>query len=319
MAVVLALTLTSPSAQSPAPAPQSPAPAPQSPPSAAQSMVNCAPKPSLCGFPDATNSGVPSGVALKSVPGDVTSGPGWHWDERGWVVVDGDGATFTGYAVKAPIEVTGSNVTISNVQVILGGEQIGIGVEHTKNVTIENCTITAPDAGANRLLTGVKDVYGDAKGTVVKGNDISRTATGVQTHEGVIEDNYIHDLGYKPGAGDHTNGTTSNGDTTPLTIRHNTIFNPQDQTDAISLFQDFGVEANRLVQDNLLAGGGYAIYGGAGKDQSSNIRFTGNRISRIFYPKGGSYGPAAYFDSKGPGNAWTNNVWDDTNEQIAAP
>ena len=62
--------------------------------------------------------------------------------------------------------------------------------------------------------------------------------------------------------GDHLNGTTSNGSTTPLAIIHNTIFNAHGQTDAISLFEDFGTEANREISDNLVAGGGYTIYGG---------------------------------------------------------
>ena len=49
-----------------------------------------------------------------------------------------------------------------------------------------------------------------------------------------------------------------------MTIRHNTIFNSHDQTDAISLFQDFGNQANRTIDDNLVAGGGYSVYGGGG-------------------------------------------------------
>ncbi len=38
---------------------------------------NCGPSPHRCGYPDATNTGVPKGMALRSVPGQVSSGPGW--------------------------------------------------------------------------------------------------------------------------------------------------------------------------------------------------------------------------------------------------
>ena len=78
-----------------------------------------------------------------------------------------------------------------------------------------------------------------------------------------------------------------------------------DQTDAISLFEDFGVEANKLIKDNLVAGGDYSIYGGAksGGPQSYNIRIVGNRFSRKYYSNGGQFGPAAYFDRAGGGTS----------------
>ena len=45
-------------------------------PEATQIPGNCIPVPHACGFPDGTNTGVPSGTALRSVPGQVSSGPG---------------------------------------------------------------------------------------------------------------------------------------------------------------------------------------------------------------------------------------------------
>jgi hypothetical protein len=73
------------------------------------------------------------------------------------------------------------------------------------------------------------------------------------------------------------------------------------QTDAISLFEDFGVEANKLIKDNLVAGGGYSIYAGAqtGGPHSYNIRVIGNRFSRRYYANGGQFGPAVYFNDGG--------------------
>jgi hypothetical protein len=258
----------------------------------------CAAAPSACGFPDATNTGVPAGTSLTTYNRDVD--------------ITAAGSTFQNAVVHGTLNIDADNVTVRNVQVINDGEDWGISLQHTQNATIVDCDI-APSG--SRLLVGIKDVYGDASGTTIEGCDISGTTTGIQTHEGLIADNYIHDMAYQ--TGDHLNGTTSNGSTDPLTIRHNTIFNQYEQTDAVSLFQDFGLEANRTITDNLLAGGGYTIYGGGGTfGTTHNIVITDNRISRIFFPRGGSYGPVAHFENSGPGNVWSGNVWDDTGNKI---
>ncbi|HEY5990733.1 MAG TPA: hypothetical protein VIV12_30710, partial [Streptosporangiaceae bacterium] len=167
-------------------------------------------------------------------------------------------------------------------------------------------------------MVGVKDVYGDSSGTVVQNNNIFFTSTGVQLSAGLIYNNYIHDMGFI--TGDHDNGTTSNAGTTMLTIQHNTIFNNLNQCDAVSLFQDFGSQGNRLITDNLLAGGGYTLYAGgkAGAPPPFNIVITNNRISNLYFPKGGYYGPVAYWTS-GNGNVWSGNIWDATGMTLMAP
>jgi hypothetical protein len=282
-----------------------------------ETVPGCAGDPSACGFPDAGTTGPRRGVKLRNVPGDVTSGPGWHYDSRGWIEVDGDGAVVSGIRAKVGINVEADHVVIEDVHLTVGGEDFGVAVRRSSDVTVRFSKITAPSAsGPQRLMVGVKDIYGDSSGIVVARNDISRTATGVQLDHGLVESNYIHDLGYN--SGDHVNGTTSNGGSRLLVLRGNTIFNPHDQTDAISLFQDFGGQANRQIVGNLLAGGGYTIYAGAGDTATSGIVVRDNRIARIFFRKGGYYGPAAYYEA-GPGNAWSGNVWDDSGRPIPAP
>ena len=55
--------------------------------------------------------------------------------------------------------------------------------------------------------------------------------------------------------------------------------------------------ANKIVVDNLLAGGSYSIYGGnARNDPTSNIVIEDNEFGRLYYPKSGRYGPVTYFD-----------------------
>jgi hypothetical protein len=286
---------------------------------APQTVTSCAPAPSSCGYPDATNTGVPAGMALKTVPGQVSSGTGWHFDSRGWVQVDGAGAVLSGLNIPYNINVTAPNVTIKDVQVTTSG-QPGISLRHTAGATVEDSTITGINATTGRMLAGVKDMYGDSTGLQVLRDNISWNETGVQLESGLVADNYIHNTGFI--SGDHVNGVTSNGGVTALlTIQHNTIFIDRSQTDAIGLFDDFGVQANRVIASNLLAGGGYSIYGGQnpGTASPTGIHVTSNKIATIYYPKGGAFGPTAAFNSAGAGNTWTGNTWDGTGQVIPAP
>jgi hypothetical protein len=269
--------------------------------STAQGRTGCAERPSACGYPDATTTGIEAGHQLREVDGPL--------------VVDRDGATIEDLDVHGSIDVAADDVTLRNVRVDATGEGWGIGLRGAHGTTIEHCEV-APDGP--RLLVGIKDAYGDATGTTIRACDIARTTTGIQVHEGLVADNYVHALAYRDG--DHLNGITSNGATTPLVIRHNTILNPVGQTDAIGLFQDFGREARRTITDNLLAGGGYTVYGGeGGHGAASDIVVSDNRFARTYFRHGGRFGPVAYFDPTGPGNVWSGNRWDDTLQEVPAP
>jgi hypothetical protein len=257
---------------------------------------------------------VPGSVALLSVPAQVSSGPGWKFDPRGWVEVYGSGASLSNLYVPYNLDISASNVTINHVKVVESGQGYGISLRHTRNVVIENSDVYSPYAsGPGRLQVAVKDIYGDSTGAVVEGNNIWNTATAVQIGEGTVQGNYIHDLAYS--SGDHVNGIVSEGgDPAGLYIRGNTVFNPIGQTDAVALFESFGQQQNAVISGNLLAGGGYTIYGGAnpGRAVPSGIVISGNRIARTYFPRGGYYGPAAAVDAGVSGNTWTGNIWDDT-------
>jgi hypothetical protein len=95
-------------------------------------------------------------------------------------------------------------------------------------------------------------------------------------------------------------------------IYGNTIFNDLGQTDDINLDASSSGQdvANKIVVDNLLAGGGYSIYGGGSRnDRTSNIVIEDNEFGRLYYPEGGQYGPAAYVNLGQAGNVWSGNVW----------
>ena len=277
----------------------------------------CAAAPHRCGFPDGTNTGVPAGTRLRSVPGQVSRGPGWYYDPGGWVEVVGHGAVLSGLSIHHNLDIAASGVTISGDRIVNSGpSSFGFSLRHTRHVTIENCDISGENAATGRLMAGIKDVYGDSTGTTVRRDNIWYTATGIQLGEGLIQGNYLHNPGYR--AGDHVNGITANGGrTTQLTISHNTVFVDYPQTDAISLFEDSGVQGNRAIDDNLLAGGGYTIYGGQGKKgQPFNVRITGNRFSSIYFADGGHWGPVAYYPPRGRGNVWSGSAFFDFQNQF---
>ena len=284
-------------------------------------LTNCAANPSSCGYPDATNTGVPAGTALKSVPGQVSSGPGWHYNAAtNAVIVTVNGTVLSGLSIPDNLTIDASNVTVKDVQVVTGGA-FGISLTHTTGVTIENSVISGQNSTTGRVNEAIDDVYGDSTGMVIKDNNISLFRIAVQVSTGLVDGNYIHDPGYI--AGDHTNGVVTNGGTEPLVIENNTIFNSQGQTDAISVDPaTAGTSvANKTIENNFLAGGGYAIYGGDGQANTttSNIVIKGNRFGQLYYPKSGQFGPVAYFTSTGTGNLWSGNYWDTTGQTIPAP
>jgi hypothetical protein len=280
---------------------------------ATQIPGDCATVPHACGFPDGTNTGVPGGTALRSVPGQVSSGPGWHFDAKGgYVVVTARGTVLTDLSIPCDLVIDASDVTVKNVRVVTGG-YFGISLRHTTDVTIEDSTISGQNLTSGRVNSAIDDVYGDSTGIVIEDNNISRFRTGVQVSAGLIADNYIHNPGYIHG--DHTNGIYVGGTTKPLMIYGNTIFNDLGQTDDINLDASHSKQdvANKTVVDNLLAGGGYSIYGGGARhDRTSNIVIEYNEFGRLYYPKGGRYGPVAYFNLRQAGNVWSGNVWSGT-------
>jgi hypothetical protein len=271
-------------------------------------------------FPSAANSGVPATTTLKAVPSQVSSGPGWSYNAGlNLVEVSGSNVVLSGLSIPCNLDITGSHVTINDDKVTTGG-YFGITLRHTADVTIENTTISGLNATTGRLGSAIDDSSGDSTGMVVKGNNISDFKSAVQLTSGLVTGNYIHDPGYI--SGDHTNGVIANGGTGQLTISGNTILNSISETDAITLDTSTvpGTVSNKTIENNLLGGGDYAIYGGtAFGHTTSNIVIANNRFSQAYYPKSGQFGPVAYFSPSGAGNSWTSNVWDTTGQTIPAP
>jgi hypothetical protein len=123
--------------------------------------------------------------------------------------------------------------------------------------------------------------------------------------------------------GDHNEDVIEDGDE-GITLEHNTFLNPNGQTSALSLFNEFSANSNFLIEDNLLAGGGYACYCGDGVDaHASNVSFIDNVFWRLYYPSVGAFGAGRAYRADG-GGQWAGNVYMNqdgtvTTELVAQP
>ncbi len=154
--------------------------------------LGCALSPSKCGYPDATNTGSPSGTKMVRVPADTQSGPGWAWNSA-WsaLIVSGAGATLNALDVSGQIVVDAPNVTVSNSRISACGgfsDNDVVAVRYRASDPsyrgsnariIDNTILGTPPGCDHRARSGVRDVYGEAPGLVVDGNNISGAGNGV--------------------------------------------------------------------------------------------------------------------------------------------
>ena len=131
-----------------------------------------------------------------------------------------------------------------------------------------------------------------------------------------VTDSYVHAL---VNCGDcHTDAAQATGGVN-VVLRHNSLENPYGETSCILLGNEFGPLRNVLVENNLLNGGGWAVYGGGEDGNVDHIRFIGNHFVRApqgFWPEGGYWGPVSAFGRNRPGNVWSGNVWHDNGKTI---
>ncbi len=219
----------------------------------------------------------------------------------------------------------------------LGG--INLSYSDNSNCSIRYCRISAlSDADGNqdsydtvRLGYGIR-VFADD--LLIEGNEIFWTPDAIQIagSRNTITGNYVHDTtfwddgqGSTPG-GDHNNCLRHNGGVVDgLTITGNTFLLDRQgagmaQTGALSLQQSAefpGQYTNILIENNLLAGGGYALYSGyepakPGNSPGENFVVRGNRFSARYFENAGFFGTTTGAQPWGDdGNAWENNRWHD--------
>lgn len=265
------------------------------PPSTARGCVS---RPSSCGLPDATNTGVQSGVSLKS-SGCVTARTDGQVIEN--LVIDG-----------CTISVEAKNVVIRNVKLTHTAlETWGIIVREGASATISNVEVAGRDKSTRSVQYAILSQTMN-RVTVDRAN-LHHCADCIQGENMTVTNSYIHDLANPPGA--HVDGFQCNS-SCGVTLRNNTILVEYTQTAAIALFADFGTPRNSVIEGNLLSGGGYTLYGG--ESNATGIQVKNNRFARNYYANGGRWGPVTDFYSRNSGNVWSGNIWDDTGAAVSS-
>lgn len=255
--------------------------------------TGCAARPSACGYPDASNTGVTAGVTLRASSCITASTPGQVIEN---VSISG-----------CDISVTAQNVVIRNVRISLSAPTTwAIIVRQGGSARISNVEISGLDQSTRSVQYAV--LSHSSLPVYVDRSDLSNCADCVQGESVVITNSYIHQLANPPGA--HVDGIQCNS-SCGITVDHNTIVNQWDQTAAVALFADFGTPRDSKVTNNLLVGGGYAVYGGG--PAATGIVITGNR----FGPS--QWGPGTQFNRSGAGNIWSGNYSDTTGAVIPPP
>lgn len=200
------------------------------------------------GFPGASTTGVPAGMALTPYtgPGQITT-PG--------TVIDGKDITVA-------LKISANNVTIRRSRIHTGAWYVIAVDENTSGTLIEDVEIDG--LGAN----GAKGIYGSP--VTVRRANIHGVEDGVQLWaDSSVEDSWIHDLA-APGS-PHYDGVEIDGGS-DITVRHNNIDVPGANS-AVMIDNYYGPVDNVTVDGNRLIGGNYTVY--------SDGQFTGGPITGV--------------------------------------
>jgi hypothetical protein len=239
--------------------------------------------PHSCGFPDATNTGVPPRTRLTS---------------SGSITVTTDGAVIDAKDVHGTITVEASDVTIKRTRVT-SSDYYPIHFVRGKDLTIEDVEV----AGSAGCLRAVEPA---GEGATMTRMNIHGCEDGIQMYSGdTITDSYIHDLAFTDGS--HNDGIQQNGGSNDV-VRHNTISNPHNQTSCVNFTTDFGGISNITITGNLLNGGNYTVYSRSG----GNGDPTGVRVTDNHFGRADVYGLLSADGSV----IWSGNVSDSTGQAV---
>lgn len=279
--------------------------------------VDCFQRPSKCGYPDATNTGVPAGTKLRRV---------------GSITVTKNGATLDGLRITGTVTVDADAVTIRNTLITAttgGSGSYAVNLEQgADDFRIEDSEVSGPASNQSGLQSAVWNHYGNPGATAIR-SYFHRCADCWEGSGRFRNDYMIVNAAY---SGSHDEDIYVCGG--KVVVEHSTLVNRHDQTATVFGDTD-GCGGNRFkVVDSLLAGGGYVLYPQANSDSpTGSMVVSGNRFARCrsapvyerdtggtscrggadasgVFPYGGYYGAAAYY-YVGENQIWRNNVWDD--------
>jgi hypothetical protein len=231
------------------------------------------------GWPNATNTGVPSGTSLTS---------------SGSITVTTDGAVIEKLDITGSITVLANNVTIRKVRLTSGDYY---PIRYFDN---NNTGLLVEDSEIIGLSGDVTSAIAFQHYTARRLN-IHGMADGLKADADVlIEDCWIHNLSNGPT--EHNDGVQSTGGK-GVTIRHNNISGASNAT--VQTGDESGAATeDMIIENNLLSGGGYTLnIRGTGATVPKNTCVINNR-----FVHDAAYGPWTLDD---PAPTVTGNVYDE--------
>jgi len=262
------------------------------------------PPPPISGFPNVTNTGVPTGTSLTVVNGDITT--------------SSNGQVFDALDVRGMILVQHADVTIKRCKVY---SVIDINPFYGDNralaarLLVYDCTIGPPVAakGNQGITTGSFDCQ-------FLRNNISNCEHGVwqEGNGGLIQDNYLHDfIPYNPVTDPHIDGLQipfgPTGSPTPYIsnciMRHNNVdLTPSGQPSYVSASITMKDAGSITIDNNRLNGGSYVVYFNG---TTSGCTVTNNRFGAFQF---------GYVDGDSPNvQSYSGNVVDSTGQPLSLP
>jgi hypothetical protein len=265
--------------------------------------------PAYPAFPDASCTGWQhTGVSLKTVPGQVTSGTGWSWEGSplNYVKVTGNNAVLDGLDIAGCVYVD-NGVTTATIKrsritgncdymIRYGDANASINLQ-VSDTEIVGGAVQHKGAGFSWLRVNAHDFTGKA----------AMTGSGSS-----VVDSYIHGIVCNPP--DHQSGMGTNGGTTGVILRHNQVdLQPTECTSGgIANYDDFGAFHDILIENNLINSGGYCIKTGfedGNAAGNSGMQVLNNVFGRKYFAECGSFGVQSNWMPAVSGNAWAGNTW----------
>ena len=248
--------------------------------------TDCVASPHACGFPDATNTGANCSSLAPS----------------GSVTVTSNGAVVEGKNISGSITVQASNVVIRN-DCVTSSAIYPVHFVSGSNLTVEDTTITGTGHGCDRAVEPA------GNGAVMNGLNVSGCEDGIQMYNNdVLENSFIHDLAFTSSS--HNDGVQQNGGHNDV-VRHNTIFNPHNQTSCVNFTTDFGGISDITITGNLLNGGNYTVYSRAGSSGGSDP--TGVSVTDNHFGSADVFGLLSADGSV----AWSGTVSDSSGQAVS--
>lgn len=229
-------------------------------------------------FPGASNTGVPAGVKLKPMTGEL--------------VVSKAGAVVDGIDLVGRLVVKANNVTIKRSRITApknlpnqGRDEFTVIQQDTsvKGMTMEDCEIDGSGIVYRAIMA--------YDGLNVSRCEMKNIGHGVEIGtDYVIKDSWIHSTTDGPDDDWHVDGIISSIGDNGL-IEHNTIvLSGGSLTGAVSIGSSIGPIDNVIVRNNLLAGGNYCVYIQDQGHPATNIQVVDNWFSTQQEKKVGVYG-----------------------------